>query len=210
MSLFTYLFEHFYSEEQLVQRAGISQKQLQLWQSQALVPLPAYRVMCKVNCESFFGEYQEQQSLSFYAKGTIDWLQQVAKLSDAEQAYAIFKSEYQQVLDKLKNVFGHEFFDTINLGDDHITSEWQHFLNGTYGLCTKSGLAHDIAVKESCIGVIKTLLAKQALNEHESNLLNTAVTMLDQASALFAPHERQGSSRKTYIDDVRRQFELSV
>lgn len=200
MSLLTYLFEHFYGEEQLVQRAGISQKQLQLWQSQALVPLPAYRVMCKVSCESFFGEYQEQQSLSFYAKGTIDWLQQVAKLSDADQAYAIFKSEYQQVLDKLTNVFGHEFFNTINLDDDHITSQWQHFLNGTYGLCTKSGLAHDIATKEVCLGVIKALFKKVSLDEHQRKRLKDAVAMLDQASAYFAPHERAKSSRCHYIE----------
>lgn len=210
MSLLPYLFEHFYSEEQIIQRAGITQKKLQSWQSLAMVPLPSYQLVCDVESRSFFGAHQEQQELSFYAKGTIDWLKQVAKLGDANQALALFKSEYRQVLDKLTKVFGEELFDTLNRDDDHITSEWQHFLSGTYGLCTKSGLAHDIALKEGCIGVIKALSAKQALNEHEISLLNSAVTMLDQASALFASHERQGSSRKTYIDDVRRQFDLNV
>ncbi|MCG7552244.1 DUF6058 family natural product biosynthesis protein [Pseudoalteromonas sp. Of11M-6] len=32
------------------------------------------------------------------------------------------------------------------------------------------------------------------------------VDLLDEASALFAPHERERSSRKRLIDDVRAKF----
>jgi len=91
----------------------------------------------------------------------------------------------------------------------HIKEEWQHFLNGIYGLCTKSGLPEDIAAKELAILQINALIEKDNLDKAQRDKLTKAVNLLDAASSLFAPHERLKSSRHRLIDEVRHQYQLT-
>ncbi len=93
--------------------------------------------------------------------------------------------------------------------EQHIKEEWQHFLEGTYGLCTKSGLPEDIAAKEIAIYQINEIL-EQDENKRDIETLTKAVDLLDNASSLFSPHERLRSSRHRLVDEVRRQHKLEA
>ncbi len=85
--------------------------------------------------------------------------------------------------------------------NQHIKEEWSHFINGVYGLYTKSGLPEDIAAKE--------LSELNELTSDEMTKLTLAVNLLDKASSLFAPHERLRSSRHRLVNETRRKYRLS-
>ena len=90
-----------------------------------------------------------------------------------------------------------------------LEKEWQSYQQGTYGLCTKTASACDIAVKEAMIAKIKYLCQQVddgLLSRFILNDLAQAVDMLDRVSAAFAPHERPHSSRHRYIDAIRANY----
>jgi hypothetical protein len=91
--------------------------------------------------------------------------------------------------------------------DAHLRDEWRHFLDGTYGLCTRSGLPEDIAAKELAICVIRESLEGGA---PDLARLRAAVDLLDRASSPFAPHERPRSSRHRYVDELRVRYGLDA
>ena len=93
--------------------------------------------------------------------------------------------------------------------NQHIKEEWQHFLKGTYGLCTRSGLPEDIAEKELAILIINEILDLDFITDERKEMLTQAVNLLDKVSPQFAPHERLRSSRHRLIDEIRRKFKLS-
>jgi hypothetical protein len=97
----------------------------------------------------------------------------------------------------------------LNAGiETHLRDEWGHFLSGTYGLCTRSGLPEDIAAKELAICVIKELTAQENADPDRARLA-AAVDLLDRASSPFAPHERARSSRHRYVDLMRQRYGLA-
>lgn len=89
-----------------------------------------------------------------------------------------------------------------------IKETWGHFIQGTYGLCTKSGLPEDIAVKAVAIFEINRLTESDELSQAALTALEKAVNLLDESSALFAPHERLRSSRHRLVNEIRRRFKL--
>jgi len=172
------------------------------------MPTSSYKLDNTVSCQSFFGDYQAEERIEYYAKGMVEWLE-VVKKSSSEHAISIFSERYQNQLQQL-NQQGFKCMDS-KLNDnviEHINAEWQHFLNGTYGLCTRSGLPEDIASKELAIIEISRLNNLDKLTISQLTKLKSMVGLLDKSSALFAPQERSKSSRRRLIDDVREKYQL--
>lgn len=207
MELIEYLSEYFLPREILLEQSDVTASQLTQYQKQGLMPKASYTLKLTTECNSFLGEYSEASYLEFYAKGYVGWLNTVQAIPDAEAAYALFAERYKATLGLL-NQLGHSlnYPKLTSELDAHLNSEWQHFLDGTYGLCTKSGLPEDIAAKELAILEINALISQNELSLEQTQQLARAVNLLDKASALFAPHERAKSSRKRLIDDVRERY----
>ena len=126
-----------------------------------------------------------------------------------EAVYSVFVNRYKIAVESFKDQGCFSAHSKVTSGiDEHIKEEWSHFLNGTYGLCTKSGLPEDIAAKELSILVINELSEQNELSPEQLKKLSLAVDLLDSASSLFAPHERLKSSRHRLVNEVRRQFQL--
>jgi hypothetical protein len=141
----------------------------------------------------------ESHAIDWYAQGMVAWAGLLEALDGPRQAFEVFAARYRRRLAQL------EAAEDL-MSDAHIAAEWQHFLDGTYGLCTRSGLPEDIAAKEAAIVLIRAmtaLAARQGLDEEERGRLAGAVDLLDAASAPFAPHEVARSSRRRYVDEVR-------
>ncbi len=68
--------------------------------------------------------------------------------TDLQDVFPIFAHRYAKLISELKSA-GYTSGDAkVNSKLDlHIEEGWRHFLNGTYGLCTKSGLPEDVAGK---------------------------------------------------------------
>jgi hypothetical protein len=169
------------------------------------MPRPSYRLQLGIRCASFFGEHEEERALDYYAPGYPSWIGVLEATVD--DPFAVFARRYREALRALPLTTGDP---KLGAGlDAHLADEWGHFLAGTYGLCTRSGLPEDIAAKELAICVIKELSADDGPGL-DLERLRQAVDLLDRASTPFAPHERARSSRHRYVDAMRLKYGLSA
>ncbi|QSX38342.1 DUF6058 family natural product biosynthesis protein [Shewanella sedimentimangrovi] len=211
MELLDYLNNQFLTLQQLLETTQVSEAELRRFQDGLLMPKASYRLELNLNCDSFFGQHQQSESLEYYAKGYASWLGMLKANDDSPAVYQAFSSRYTAKLAQLKT----EGFasDDPRVNEElpaHIDKEWQSFLTGTYGLCTRSGLPEDIATKELAVIRINELFSRDALTDTELAQLARAVDLLDRASSAFAPHERQRSSREQLINEVRRKYQLKA
>lgn len=211
MELIDYLTDSFFSKSQLLAHSKMNAEQLCFFQETGVMPQPSYRLNLRMTCASFFGDHQRDHNLEFYAKGYTTWLGMLQELDQPVDAATIFNRRYRAELKRLNQKGFCSQDPKLNSGlEAHLGQEWQHFLEGTYGLCTKSGLPEDIAAKELAIAIIKPWQHRSDLTSSQLEKLSDAVDLLDRASALFAPHERQRSSRHRLVDQVRQSFGFSL
>ncbi|WDE03476.1 hypothetical protein SG34_019035 [Thalassomonas viridans] len=231
-TLLNYLNEHFYTRSQLLARANIGGADFDSLLAQGLIPSASYRVKLSLRLDSFFGDKSLQEGTEYYAKGYLGWLKDILALQaqgnekqsgatgvKAEVKAAAFSGfclRYQAQLAKLAAAgFASEHMQDTDKLNELLALQWQHFLKGTYGLCTRSGLPEDIAAKELAIEIIKILVgeglerAPERLAMEEKAQLARAVDLLDSVASEFAPHERKLSSRELYINRVRLKYGLN-
>lgn len=192
--LLTYLDTHLLEESRLLAETGLGAAALGALQARRMVPQPSYRLRLAVQCESFFGPHAEEAVRRYYAAGTPAWIDAVRELDGEQAAASLFARRYEARLREL---------DPAARAD--LAAEWRGFLDGTYGLCTKTGLPEEIAAKEWAAAAVARLIA---LEQPDRTALAAAVDLLDAASSPFAPHERSRSSRHRLIDAMRERFGL--
>ncbi|MBQ5948397.1 DUF6058 family natural product biosynthesis protein [Massilia sp. ST3] len=199
MELIDYLDRHFFTREQLLACAGVSGAHLDSLVRDGATPQPSYRLRLALGCDSFFGAHAEEHAIAYYAKGCAAW---IGALGATELApFTLFARRYREALAALPL---RSLDAKLNAGlEAHLREEWRHFLDGTYGLCTRTGLPEDIAAKELAICVIREETGSQAADLAR---LKEAVDVLDRASSPFAPHDRARSSRRRYVDAVRARY----
>ncbi|MBZ0113416.1 MAG: hypothetical protein K8J08_13215 [Thermoanaerobaculia bacterium] len=209
MELLNYLDANFLTRRQLLEISQTTEEQLQKWIELSIAPRSSYRLDLSVSCDSYFGDHQGSESVEYFAKGTLSWLGFLREIASPGDAFLAFERRYKARLDNLRASGFRSDSPKLNEGiEAHIASEWGHFLDGVYGLCTRSGLPEDIAAKEFAVVITQELIERSDLTERELEDLAAAVDLLDAASADFAPHEREQSSRRRLVDDVRRRYRL--
>ena len=210
MELIRYLHEHFFSEEQLLAVSGIALAELTELQARAMLPQASYRLQLDVQCMSYFGPYKQHAQLAYYAKGYASWIGLLQSLGSEADAFGTFAQRYRDRLHQLTQAGMCTRDPRFHAGlDQFLREEWAHFLEGTYGLCTKTGLPEDIAAKSLGTAIVEEITGnspERALTAHDRVCLTLAVDLLDTASTPFAPHERTRSSRQRLIDDVRHTY----
>jgi len=210
MQLINYLNKYFLTRADLLRLSATSENEFELLQRKKLMPASSYKLTIASNCHSFFGEHNTQQTIEYYSKGYTSWLNFLQSINDNNDAFRVFSTRYKQKLIELKRLGLVSLDAKVNAGMDlHIKEEWRHFINGTYGLCTKSGLPECIAAKEVAILIINEIIVNDNLSDDDIERLTQAVNLLDSASSLFAPHERENSSRERLVNKVRRKYQLS-
>jgi len=209
LELIKYLNDNFVTLPQLLESTKMAELEFRRYQEAQLMPKASYVLNLSLNCDSFFGLHYETHAVEYYAKGYASWLGIVRSLQEPDCIYAEFSRRYTSAIELLK-AQGHRS-DHPKVGASlpaHIAEEWRHFINGIYGLCTKSGLPEDIAAKEFAISQINELTEHDSLSGSEVEKLQIAVNLLDAASSAFAPHERLKSSRQRLVNEVRRLYQL--
>jgi hypothetical protein len=207
MDLINYLTTNFLTRAQLLDACAASDAELAALQAGGTMPRASYVLAMTLECTSFFGAHREQSALEFYARGYVSWLGMLR--GGVADPCSVFCARYRAALDALPL---RTKAARLNEGlDAHLREEWRHFLDGTYGLCTRTGLPEQIAEKELAIAIIQEetglsgplpgIPACAAMTQ-----LRAAVELLDAASSPFAPHERQRSSRERYVNALRRRF----
>jgi hypothetical protein len=192
MELLDYLATHLLTETRLLAATGLDAAALHALQARRMAPQPSYRLHIAVQCDSFFGTHGEAAAVHWYGIGTPAWIGAVQGLDSEDGAEALFARRYLARLHALAPD-----------AQADIKAEWCSFLDGTYGLCTVSGLPEDIAAKEWATATIERLLLEDPAPRDR---LRAAVDLLDAASSPFAPHERARSSRQRLVDGVRARL----
>ncbi|MDF4851795.1 DUF6058 family natural product biosynthesis protein [Vibrio parahaemolyticus] len=205
MMLVNYLNENFITLEELAIVTKIDQQDIRAYQTEKLMPLASYKLDVALNCSSFTGTHSENYVMEYYAKGYISWLSTVHTLKSEERVFEEFSNRYSRALSVLKGSKCEVATPGLN---EIIMEDWEHFLQGTYGLCTQTGLPEDIAAKGFAVEQIKALLERDVLDSNEIKRLEYFVNLLDNASSPFAPHERLNSSRHRLVNEVRRKYKL--
>ena len=205
MELIDYLHTHFLTRAQLLAACATDGARLDAFTTAGTMPAPSYRLRVRIDCTSFFGPHAEDHAIDWHARGNTDWLHML--LAGVDDPYACFAARYRSALETL-DLYRAAPMPAL-LADAHVREEWDHFIAGTYGLCTRTGLPEDIAAKELAIRVLRSLTEDgRPLDGTERMRLAAAIDLLDRASSPFAPHERARSSRGRYVDPLRRQYDL--
>jgi hypothetical protein len=208
MDLINYLNDNYYTKQQLLDLAKISEAELSSFQKNKVMPTCSYKLSLNYSSDSFFGEFKSHNEIEYYAKGYLSWIGMLKATTQLQNVFSIFSRRYTETICELKSLgFTSNDAKVNSKLDLHIEEEWGHFLNGIYGLCTKSGLPEDIAGKELAV-----LQISETIEQDKENIdltqLTKAVNLLDRSSSMFAPHERPKSSRYRLIDEIRRKFKL--
>lgn len=218
MELLDYLRKHFYTEAELLARARCGETELRAWQEQGGMPQPSYVLNLAISVSSFFGAHAENQDLRFYARGYVSWL---ARLNGNRRAAPdeVFRRRYLARCRRLlaRDLMPRKFRAAGGLDYSALEAqarvEWPHFLSGTYGLCTRTGLPEAIADKEMAIACLTQLPdgpTGSGLGREDAAAASLALQVLDRAWAEFAPHERARSSRQRWLVDFAGRHGLSV
>ena len=209
MELIKYLNDNYYTKSELLHLAKVSEPDFIAFQEKEIMPLCSYRLNLDVDCYSFFGRYQEKSEIEYYPKGYSSWLGIILVLKTFEQVYSVFSQRYISALESLK---GQGYVLNIALTKSNlecqIKKEWKSFLDGIYGLCTKSGLPEDIVAKELAVLEINEICQSNTLSKNQIEKLIKHINLLDLASSMFAPHERFTSSRQRLITEICRKYKL--
>lgn len=205
MELIDYLNQHFLTRDQLLQASSIDAARLDVLSRSGAMPQPSYRLRVTLGCDSYFGTYMEENAIDYYARGYVEWIG-LLETTTAEP-FAVFAQRYRAALAALPLRCADPMLNA-NL-EAHLEQEWRHFRDGTYGLCTRSGLPEDIAAKALSVCVIRESTRPDAPPACLVRL-REAVDLLDRASSPFAPHERLRSSRHRYVDDIRKRYGLDA
>jgi hypothetical protein len=220
MNSFDYISENFLTLEQLSEVSGVSVEMIIIMIEKGCLPSPSYKISGTCEVTSFFGVHSELISRWYFPRAYVEQVNAIS--SDpreletvAQELQEAFLSDYKQCLHDMQAKEGglaHLFHLDRGLENENasnfLNAEWQHYLDGTYGVCTKTASVQQIAIKEIMIARIKQLVekAKRGLENDERLDLTEAVDALDRVSAEFAPHELERSSRYKYIDLIKRAY----
>jgi len=200
MPLLGYLQQYFYHEDEILEKAGINQQNLHQLQANKLLPKASYKLKLDIRCCSFLADASLSEHVNFYPKAILNWLKIVQELQRPDLVFDFFCAQYKQQLLQLENMG--LVSDNPSFGQDidaHLKQEWHFFMEGIYGLCTKTGLPIDIASKELSMDIIKTLQKKPKSSQAQQKMLQLALTVFDGSCAMFAAHEYANSSRAVYL-----------
>jgi len=205
MDLLSYLNQYFYTQAQLLDKCKINELAFKQYQKDAIMPLASYKL--NIQCDSFFGKHIAAQKTEYYPKAYLSWLVDISKIQETQNVFEIFSSRYKTQLKKLNELgfYSHDNKFNQNLSE-HIKQEWQHFLKGTYGVCTKSGLVENIATKELTTTIVNELISNEGISGQKQKYLKVLIDLLDSVTSLFAPHERKTSSRVKLIENIRKKY----
>lgn len=207
----SYLKLNFLPEQNFLMQNKCSHEDLSRWQKNKIFPEASYVTDNVSNITSFFGTFDFNSVEKWYPKGLCDWVCQIKDANeDLAELKKIFFNRYRRKIIELElcGLNNHTYKDESKFSA-LLEDEWQHFLNGTYGVCTKDCSPEQIAVKDITIRIIDEITDKQqkkSISGDERKILIVSVNLLDAVSSSFAPHERERSSRKRCVELVREKY----
>ncbi|VUS90870.1 DUF6058 family natural product biosynthesis protein [Klebsiella spallanzanii] len=206
-----YLKEFFVSEDKFVEEGGITAETLSIWQASRIFPMPSYVTETESVINSFFGTHRYVEMVKWYPNQLDAWTRLIRSFDFSKGSVEVyFKKRYMNKIIELKSIGIYDsIYDDCGSREVILQEVWQHFLDGTYGVCTKNCTPEQIATKDVATNVINKLTDRQkkiTIAEKNKPKLAIALNLLDSVTSFFAPHERNQCSRTQCIDTVRKKY----
>ena len=205
-----YIRAHFLTLGQLADWTGVPPGAISSYIAYRCIPRESYTVSRVAEIESFFGHITgAREVVRYYAPSHVQWVldtSRAARLQPLEQIAAARRDAFCRDYAEEARRIGADLLRPDEL-ETLAQQEYESWLDGTYGLCTRTATATDIARKEISILRIKQLTnggTKAAISQADRDALQAAMTILDDVASPFAPHERPHSSRAKWIEAIAR------
>ncbi|MCV0426646.1 MAG: hypothetical protein K5905_14350 [Roseibium sp.] len=214
--LLNYLYTNFLEEQEFAARCALSMAELGSLYACRVIPEPSYRYSANGCVKSFFEPHEDQTTYRFQLKGHVHWYNDITRLGITDEAAAksYFATRYKTAKDTfLSGPLGSALCQSATTVDsmfnaDHEIATWEHFLEGTFGVCTRDGLPETIFLKQAGVRFVEALISYPDFGNRpeDLHLLRQIVDLLDEVESDFAPHEVAQSSRQRCIIDIRDRF----
>lgn len=216
-----YIKENFIELEDLCKATNITKQQLQTLTDNELIPKPSYEITNNYTISSPLGDKETiSETHKYYHKSIIDLIAKNKGLKNSKDYKKNLKAEFLETFinskdnkygyDNLLNEDGKVDIDKLNIV---FEQEWIHYLNGIYGICTLNATGSEIAKKEIAVKKLINFNQKHEsliLSDEDKGILESLNTQFNEVSSLFAPYQRESSSRGKYLDRILKHNSLSA
>ncbi|MGG5210581.1 DUF6058 family natural product biosynthesis protein [Chryseobacterium sp. MIQD13] len=220
MTNIEYIKSNYIEKAELLEITGIKNDQLNYLLEEKLIPNASYVVESELRITSpLEDETTEHQKEEYFGKHVILLIENFKKnrLEPAEYKRK-FRENFRKTLleHNDRNIAYNNIFDDSNQlieakFDEIFETEWKDYCAGIYGICTlnateKEIVEKDIAVKK-LIGFNKKFFSTD-LNDAQKNELDKLNREFNAVANLFAPYQRESSSRGKYLDQILEKNDL--
>ncbi len=199
-----YLCENFLTLEEVSEKSSVSGDKIKRYIVSGLVPKHSYEVSRTVEItSSLTDKHSVQESIYYFPTNYVELIKN-CESRNSEETKKEFIDTMRQHLQSHKDkalAYENAVSDESRL-EQELENEWNHYQNGIYGICTltaspKAIVEKEIAVKK-LIGFLEENPEDKLKNKKEE--LVEIVAEYDAVSSLFAPYQRELSSRGKYVD----------
>jgi hypothetical protein len=221
MTVQDYLNQHYWDADTLAAKQGLTTCELDRMIEEALIPKPSYVVAGCVITSAAFGDLDAQGANdgAYFHPANSNWIERAQRYSSTQTANALKMLYFDNMANELAAVNRDIYrladaFDEqarpLQKGlDERITSYWNSFLQGIFGLCVSNPVSErEIVWKEVLQEKLTAVTANGARFENldlSRSELFALIDAYEHASMPFSPVEYPMSSRKRLVDDLRKK-----
>ena len=214
-----YIQDNFVEGEFILQHFGLEKSEFEKLIEDKIIPQASYKIE-RANriTSSLNDEIVESYMEEYFPKSIINLLEKYLKNKiSAKEEKINFKENFKQNLTNHNdrefaygNIFEGDKLNEIAF-DHNFEIEWDFYAKGVYGICTLNATEEEIVEKEIAVKKIKKLYEateNRKLTDDEVKELIELNKQFNAIAALFAPYQRESSSRGKYLDTLLRKANL--
>lgn len=214
-----YLQQYYCTLAHLLKTADVEEKEFFAYIEAGCLPQHSYEWKEDLTLHSFLSTQQCSTKIIYYYHPRhllllhdLVILHRYMPLTEIAQSWSVdFKQHYLTKLEELD-----AFSDVLQSYDGtqieaFLENEWQRYLQGIYGVCTRDPTPENIALQEVLLRRVRLITSEgseETLSQGALSALKHDVNILDTLLASFAPYEYLQSPRRKWVDAVRVKHEL--
>ena len=205
-----YLDENFLSLEELSAQTGISADKIKVYIEEQLLPQPSYKLRKIFTITSpLDDEHKIDGETLYFPKSYLSLLNNLEKQNSQEIKENFINQMRQHLLNHNSKDLAYEnAVSDENRIEKELENEWDYYQKGIYGICTLNASPSELIEKEIAVKKLLRFLDKFSEDkwEHKKSELLQIIAEYDEVSNVFAPYQRESSSRGKYVDKALQKL----
>lgn len=216
----TYIKMYYLTVDEIAHRTGKDVQAILKLIEEKLLPAPSYTITQRTVISSPLGDrLASEAQVDYYPASIVEFLLREPGPGTEKDLQDTFRASFRKSLEShpdkeyaYGNIFNEEGKLLEAEFEKAFESEWRAYQQGIYGICTKKATEEAIVKKEVAVRKLIEFNSKYGsspLNKTERELLVRLKEEYDSVSSLFAPYQRESSSRGKYLDQILTQNGLA-